>query len=139
MGKLAPTSTAWAAVRAPIATASTVWRRYSASMADTGEQELNEEEIPFMQIVAKKIMKDNQAFGKYRGGQGYEMIARTHERTILWGFMVCCIGSKVSCTPGCSGVFLAHLSVVQSERRRHVYEIIRESRPAKWDLLDRQS
>jgi N-methylhydantoinase B/oxoprolinase/acetone carboxylase alpha subunit len=73
-----------------------------APMADLGEQEMNEEEVPFIQIVSKKLMKDNQAFGKYRGGQGYEMIASSLGSP-LWGFMVCCIGSKVPCTPGLFG------------------------------------
>ncbi|MDB5986223.1 MAG: Hydantoinase B/oxoprolinase [Nevskia sp.] len=73
-----------------------------ASMADLGEQELNEEEVPFIQIVSKKLLRDNQAFGKFRGGQGYEMIASTIGNT-MWGFMVCCIGSKMSCTPGLFG------------------------------------
>jgi acetone carboxylase alpha subunit len=73
-----------------------------AAMADLGEQELNEEEVPFIQIVSKKLMRDNQAFGKYRGGQGYEMIASSLGSP-LWGFMTCCIGSKMGSVPGLFG------------------------------------
>lgn len=72
-----------------------------AAMADSGEQELNEEENPFMQLVSKKLMKDNQAFGKFRGGQGYQMIMTTKDSP-FWGFMTTCIGSKF---PSISGLF----------------------------------
>ncbi len=34
-----------------------------ATMSDLGEQEFIEEEMPFIQIVSKKMMRDNQGFG----------------------------------------------------------------------------
>jgi N-methylhydantoinase B/oxoprolinase/acetone carboxylase alpha subunit len=103
-----------------------------ASMADTGEQELNEEEIPFIQIVSKKIMKDNQAFGKYRGGQGYEMIA-SNLMSNMWGFMVCCIGSKVSCTPGLFGGYSSPTYPLCKVKGVDTFEIMK-SDPAKWEF-----
>ncbi len=103
-----------------------------ASMADTGEQELNEEEIPFIQIVSKKIMKDNQAFGKYRGGQGYEMIA-SNLHSNMWGFMVCCIGSKVSCTPGLFGGYSSPTYPLCKVKGVDTFEIMK-SDPAKWQF-----
>ena len=35
------------------------------AMADTAEQEVMEEEVPFMQLVSKRLVRDNQGFGKY--------------------------------------------------------------------------
>jgi N-methylhydantoinase B/oxoprolinase/acetone carboxylase alpha subunit len=72
-----------------------------ASMADIGEQEMNEEDVPFLQLVSKKMTADTQAPGKYRGGMGYTMIVSTKDSDI-WGFMTVCIGSKV---PPLQGLF----------------------------------
>ncbi len=72
-----------------------------ASMADIGEQEMNEEDVPFLQLVSKKMTTDTQAPGKYRGGMGYTMIVSTKDSDI-WGFMTVCIGSKV---PPIQGLF----------------------------------
>src|SRR5258708_20001254 len=105
-------------------------------MADTGEQELNEEEIPFIQIVSKKIMKDNQAFGKYRGGQGYEMIA-SNLMSNMWGFMVCCIGSKVSCTPGLFGGYSSPPYPFVKVKGVDPFQIIKSTPPnSEFPILD---
>lgn len=71
-----------------------------APMAEQGEQELIEEEVPIMQL-ARKIMKDNQAFGKYRGGQGYQMLL-SQQGSDHFGFMTTTIGSKY---PSSYGIF----------------------------------
>src|SRR5699024_817599 len=71
-----------------------------APMAEQGEQELIEEEVPIMQL-ARKIMKDNQAFGKYRGGQGYQMLL-SQQGSEHFGFMTTTIGSKY---PSSYGIF----------------------------------
>jgi len=103
-----------------------------ASMADIGEQELNEEEIPFIQIVSKQIMKDNQSFGKFRGGQGYEMIA-SNLKSNMWGFMVCCIGSKVSSTPGLFGGYSSPTYPLCKVKGIDTLEIMK-SDPKKWEF-----
>jgi N-methylhydantoinase B/oxoprolinase/acetone carboxylase alpha subunit len=72
-----------------------------ATMADTGEQEFNEEEVPFLQLVSKKITRDTQAPGKYRGGQGYQMIVATKDSD-QWGFMTVTTGAKI---PPIQGLF----------------------------------
>lgn len=95
-----------------------------APMADLGEQELNEEEVPFIQIVSKKLMKDNQAFGKYRGGQGYEMIASSLGSP-LWGFMTCCIGSKMSSVPGLFGGYSAPTYPLCKVKNVDVFEVMK--------------
>lgn len=72
-----------------------------ATMADLGEQELVEEEVPMMKFVPHRVMRDNQGFGKFRGGHGYQQIA-TMKDTDMWGFMVSAIGSKF---PSAHGLF----------------------------------
>lgn len=72
-----------------------------ASMADLGEQELNEEDVPFLQLVSKKMTKDAIAPGKYRGGQGYSMMVSTKDSE-MWGFMTVCQGAKI---PPIQGLF----------------------------------
>ena len=46
---------------------------FFAAMADIGEQEIIEDDVPFLQLISKKIKRDAQGFGKYRGGMGYEI------------------------------------------------------------------
>jgi acetone carboxylase alpha subunit len=58
--------------------------------------------VPLMQLTSKKIKRDNQAFGKFRGGMGYEMAA-AHRGTALWGFATVSHGSKFSSAPGVFG------------------------------------
>lgn len=72
-----------------------------ATMADVGEQEVNEEEVPFLQLVSKKMTRDAIAPGKYRGGQGYTMIVATKDSE-QWGFMTTAQGAKV---PPIQGIF----------------------------------
>ncbi len=72
-----------------------------ATMADIGEQEMNEEEVPFLQLVSKKMTTNTQAPGKYRGGMGYTMIVATKDSD-QWGFMTTCVGSKA---PPIQGLF----------------------------------
>ncbi|MBL4803020.1 MAG: hydantoinase B/oxoprolinase family protein [Emcibacter sp.] len=72
-----------------------------ATMADIGEQEMNEEEVPFLQLVSKKMTINTQAPGKFRGGMGYTMIVATKDSD-QWGFMTSCVGSKA---PPIQGLF----------------------------------
>ncbi|TAL90686.1 MAG: acetone carboxylase subunit alpha [Rhodanobacter sp.] len=107
-----------------------------AAMADSGEQELNEEEVPFIQIVSKKLMRDNQAFGKYRGGQGYEMIASSLGSP-LWGFMTCCIGSKVSSVPGLFGGYGAPAYPLCKVKGVDVFDVMKtDPRKFEFSIVD---
>ena len=72
-----------------------------APMAEQGEQELIEEEVPIIQI-ARQIMTDNQSFGKYRGGQGYQMFL-TQQGSEHFGFMTTTVGAKYPSTYGIFG------------------------------------
>lgn len=73
-----------------------------ATMSDIGEQEFIEEEVPFIQIVSKKLMKDNQGFGRQRGGMGYQMVLAMRDSP-AWGFMLTAMGAKFPNVPGLFG------------------------------------
>ena len=75
---------------------------FFAAMADIGEQEIIEDDVPFIQLISKKIKRDAQGFGKYRGGMGYE-IAVAARGTPLWGFATVSSGSKFPAIPGLFG------------------------------------
>ena len=70
-------------------------------MCDSGEHEINEEDTPIIRLGAQRLAKDRVAWGKYRGGLGYEQIATTRG-SALWGFMTGCEGSKF---PSAQGLF----------------------------------
>jgi acetone carboxylase alpha subunit len=74
---------------------------FFAAMADLGEQEIIEDDVPFVQLISKKIKRDAQGFGRYRGGMGYE-IAVAARGTPLWGFAMVSSGSKSRLSPACS-------------------------------------
>ncbi|MEC9361810.1 MAG: hydantoinase B/oxoprolinase family protein [Pseudomonadota bacterium] len=101
-----------------------------APMADIGEQELIEEEVPLMKIVPNRVMRDNQGFGKYRGGQGYQQIA-TVKDTSMWGFMACSIGSKFPSTHGIFGGYGPGTFPLCKVRGVNVFDVMKDKR----DLL----
>lgn len=71
-------------------------------MADTGEMELAEEELPYIRLVSQKLTKDRVGFGKYRSGQGYEQIATVRDSS-EFGFMSGQCGAKHNTSPGLFG------------------------------------
>jgi hypothetical protein len=77
-------------------------------------------------------MKDNQAFGKYRGGQGYEMIASSLGSP-LWGFMCSCIGSKIPTTPGLFGGYSSPTYPLCKIRGADVFEVWKNE-PEKFEF-----
>lgn len=70
-------------------------------MADTGEFEIGEEELPYVRLVAQELAKDRVGWGKYRGGMGYEQIS-TVKGTDNFGFMTGQCGGK---HPSAYGLF----------------------------------
>lgn len=101
-----------------------------APMADIGEQELIEEEVPMMKIVPNRVMKDNQGFGKFRGGHGYQQIA-TMRGTPLWGFMCCSIGSKFPSSHGIFGGYGPGTYPLCKVKGVNVFDVMKDRR----DLL----
>jgi len=102
------------------------------AMADTAEQEVMEEEVPFMQLVAKRLVRDNMGFGKFTGGMGYEMIVAS-EGTPHWGFMTVTSGAKFSSIYGMFGGYGCGTYPLAMVKGVNVYDTIRED-PSKFDL-----
>jgi N-methylhydantoinase B/oxoprolinase/acetone carboxylase alpha subunit len=102
------------------------------AMADIGEQEVMEEEVPFLQLVSKRLVRDNQGFGKYRGGMGYEMIVASRG-TPAWGFMTVTSGSKFSSVPGMFGGYGCPVYPLAMVKGIDIYDIIKKN-PAEFDL-----
>jgi N-methylhydantoinase B/oxoprolinase/acetone carboxylase alpha subunit len=94
-----------------------------ATMADIGEQELNEEEVPFLQLVSKKMTTNTQAPGKYRGGMGYTMIVSTKDSD-QWGFMTTCVGSKVPPLQGLFGGYACGTYPLSKVENVDVYDVL---------------
>ncbi|WP_281690617.1 hydantoinase B/oxoprolinase family protein [Pseudonocardia thermophila] len=98
-----------------------------AAMADIGEQELVEEEVPMLKIVPTKVMRDNQGFGKYRGGHGYQQIATVKDSN-MWGFMTCSIGSKFPSTHGIFGGYGAATYPLCKIKNVDVFKVMDDQR-----------
>ncbi|HEY0943362.1 MAG TPA: hydantoinase B/oxoprolinase family protein [Steroidobacter sp.] len=94
-----------------------------ATMADLGEQEFMEEEMPFVQLVSKKLMRDNQGFGKQRGGSGYQMILAMRDSP-AFGFMLTAIGAKFPNIPGLFGGYGCPTYPLARIRGVDVFEIL---------------
>ena len=103
-----------------------------ATMADIGEQEMNEEEVPFLQLVSKKMTANTQAPGKYRGGMGYTMIAATKDSD-QWGFMTTTQGSKVPTIQGLFGGYAGGSYPLCKVQGVDVYEVLLEN-PKRGEL-----
>ena len=102
------------------------------AMADTAEQEVMEEEVPFMQLVSKRLVRDNMGFGKFNGGMGYEMIAAS-EGTPLWGFMTVTSGSKFSSIYGMFGGYGCGTYPLARVKGINVFDVFRKD-PSQFDL-----
>ncbi|CCH78285.1 putative 5-oxoprolinase [Nostocoides japonicum T1-X7] len=98
---------------------------FFAAMADLGEQEIIEEDVPFLQLISKRIKRDNQAFGKYRGGMGYE-IAVAAKGTPMWGFATVSSGSKFPAVPGLFGGYGCPTIPLAKIKGTNVFETLRE-------------
>ena len=106
-----------------------------ATMADIGEQELNEEEVPFLQLVSKKMTRDAIAPGKYRGGQGYTQMVATKDSE-QWGFMTVCQGAKIPPLQGLFGGYSCGAYPLCKVKGVDVYDVLLE-RAAQVQALHR--
>ncbi|MCV7228273.1 hydantoinase B/oxoprolinase family protein [Mycolicibacterium komossense] len=102
------------------------------AMADTAEQEVMEEEVPFMQLVSKRLVRDNMGFGKFTGGMGYEMIVAS-EGSPHWGFMTVTSGAKFSSIYGMFGGYGCGTYPLSMVKGVNAYDAIRQD-SSKFDL-----
>ena len=70
-------------------------------MVDLPEVEVQEMEVPYISLIAKQMLCDNQGFGKYRGGSGYYW-AISPKDSPAWGYAAIANGSSY---PNVSGLF----------------------------------
>lgn len=70
-------------------------------MGDLPEIEVMEEEVPYVSLVGKKMLQDNQGFGKFRGGSGYYWCISPKDSP-AWGFAAVANGSSF---PNIGGLF----------------------------------
>ncbi len=73
-----------------------------AVMCDLPEVEYGEAEYPYLSIVGKRLLKDNQGFGKYRGGSGFYWAVSPKDSPI-WGFMSVFTGAHLNNIKGLFG------------------------------------
>jgi acetone carboxylase, alpha subunit len=105
---------------------------FFAAMADIGEQEIIEDDVPLIQLTSKKIKRDNQGFGKYRGGMGYEM-AVAYRGSPMWGFATVSHGSKFSSVPGLFGGYGCGAYPLAKIKGVNVFDYM-DKDPDKWSF-----
>ncbi len=103
-------------------------------MCDTGEHELSEEDTPIVRLGAQRLAKDRIAWGKYRGGMGYEQIA-TVRHSGLWGFMTGCEGSKFPSTQGLFGGYSCPAYTLCKIKGANVFDVLRDE-PKAIEVFD---
>lgn len=101
-------------------------------MADTGEMELAEEELPYVRLVAQKLAKDRVGFGKFRGGMGYEQIA-TVKNSTEFGFMTGQCGSKHPSAYGLFGGYAAPAYPMARIKNINIFETFKHN-PEQFDF-----
>jgi hypothetical protein len=85
-----------------------------------------------MQLVAKRLVRDNMGFGKFNGGMGYEMIVAS-EGSPHWGFMTVTSGAKFSSVYGMFGGYGCGTYPLAMVKGVNVYDAVRKD-PSKFDL-----
>lgn len=97
------------------------------TMADLGEHEIVEEEVPMMKFVANKLMKDAQGFGKFRGGMGHQQIA-TVKDSPLWGFQTAGVGAKFPSVHGLFGGYGPGCYPLSKIKNVDIFEVMEDER-----------
>ncbi|MCM3766218.1 hydantoinase B/oxoprolinase family protein [Neobacillus niacini] len=96
----------------------------SAAMADQGEQELFEEELPWIHL-SRRIFKDNQGFGKYRGGSGFQQIVSV-KGSPFWGLQSVTPASRVPMVSGLFGGYGCPVYPLARVKGVNVFKIMQE-------------
>jgi N-methylhydantoinase B/oxoprolinase/acetone carboxylase alpha subunit len=97
------------------------------TMADLGEHEVVEEEVPMMKFVANKLTKDVQGFGKFRGGMGYQQIV-TVKDSPMWGFQTAGVGAKFPSTHGLFGGYGPGCYPLSKIKNVDIFKVMKDER-----------
>jgi N-methylhydantoinase B/oxoprolinase/acetone carboxylase alpha subunit len=95
-------------------------------MADIGEMELAEEELPYVRLVSQKLTKDRAGFGKFRSGQGYEQIV-TVRKSDEFGFMTGQCGGKHPTAVGLFGGYGCPAYPLGKIKKINIFNTLKES------------
>lgn len=97
-----------------------------AAMVDTGECELMEEDLPYINFTSKRLEPDTGSFGKYRGGQGYQMMYVRYGRQ-PFGFQAIAGGSKFPSTVGLFGGYGCATYPIVKIKGINLFEALKEN------------
>lgn len=103
-------------------------------MGDLPEIEVQEEEVPYVSLVGKMLLPDNQGFGKYRGGSGYYW-AISPKDSPAWGFAAVANGSSYPSVAGLFGGYGCGVYPVAKIRDVDVFSLI-ENNPRAFASYD---
>lgn len=107
-----------------------------AAMADLGETEALESELPMLGLSYRKLMQDNQGFGKFRGGHGHMQII-TFKESPFWGFMNTTTGSKFPNAQGLFGGYSSHCYPLCKVKNTNVLEELQKNpEKATYDMVE---
>lgn len=102
-----------------------------AAMVDTGETEFMEEFLPYVNFVSKHLEPDTGSFGKFRGGQGYQMTYVRYGKQ-PFGFQTIAGGSKFPSTIGLFGGYACATYPVAKVKGINLFEYLKEN-PSVFD------
>jgi len=97
-----------------------------ATMVDTGEAELIEEDVPYINFVSKRFETDAGSFGKFRGGHGYQMMYVRYGAQ-PFGFQAIAGGSKFPSNTGLFGGYACATYFMGKIKGVNLFEVLRES------------
>lgn len=103
-----------------------------AAMVDTGEAELSEDFLPYIQFTSRHLEADTGSFGKHRGGQGYQ-IMYVRYGTQPFGFQTVAGGSKFPSTVGLFGGYGCATYPVAKIKGVNLFEELKEN--PEWEEL----
>jgi N-methylhydantoinase B/oxoprolinase/acetone carboxylase alpha subunit len=102
-------------------------------MTDLGENEIIEEETPIVKIVPHRLLEDNQGFGMFRGGSGYQVIG-TVRRSDMFGFMTTCTGSKFPTVYGLFGGYGAPSYPLCKIKGVNAFDKLKDLPESEWTI-----
>ncbi|HZR33891.1 MAG TPA: hydantoinase B/oxoprolinase family protein [Nevskia sp.] len=105
-------------------------------LADTGEYEIGEEELPYVRVVAQQFAKDRCGWGKYRGGMGYEQIM-TVRGSDNFGFMTGQCGGKHNSALGLFGGYACPAYPLGKIKNINIFDTLKnDPEKVKFSMVD---
>ncbi|HYF59377.1 MAG TPA: hydantoinase B/oxoprolinase family protein, partial [Burkholderiaceae bacterium] len=96
-----------------------------AAKVDMGETEASEESFPFVQLISKRLLRDNCGFGRFRGGGGFAFSV-ANRFSDIWGFGAVAGGSRFPTVPGIFGGYSSPVYPIASVRGIDIFETLED-------------